>query len=284
MKYIKPYQLFESAKIEEIDIKSIFDINRYIDYLAYFESWILKGNYYEDFKIWLIYTGFKRTITTGQFTTYYKDAMARKQDVEAKIVIPVGYDGSFNYEDKLKEFPDMDFNSFLDSLGENLRYAGPVKNMHDKAVKEAVVKTISERIKDVLDNIFWPGNMPTIKRLKVLDFFDKDAVESYQILQRIEKSMDEIITRYSSMEKDLTSLAKKCISFLHTLSENNIEIFKGVIFPETFNNIIIKYFKEADDSFKVADELRKTNTNIYNKIKELIPNLDTSADLGDLGF
>jgi hypothetical protein len=46
----------------------------------------------------------------------------------------------------------------------------------------------------------------------------------------------------------------------------------------------VEYFSKSEDSFKIADEIRKGNEHIYNKIKALLPNIDTSADLGDLGF
>jgi hypothetical protein len=63
-----------------------------------------------------------------------------------------------------------------------------------------------------------------------------------------------------------------------------LNFFKNVVFPDKFNSAIIEYFKISPDSFKVADEIKKSNTNIYNQIKSLLPNLDTAADLGDLGF
>jgi len=63
-----------------------------------------------------------------------------------------------------------------------------------------------------------------------------------------------------------------------------MEYFKHIPLPERMANYVILYFRESEDSFQAADELRRSNIDIYNKIKELAPNIDTSADLGDLGF
>ena len=63
-----------------------------------------------------------------------------------------------------------------------------------------------------------------------------------------------------------------------------MEYFKNIHLPERMANYVILYFRESDESFQAADELRKSNIEIYNRIKELAPNIETSADLGDLGF
>ena len=54
---------------------------------------------------------------------------------------------------------------------------------------------------------------------------------------------------------------------------------------ENVNQILSKVLRDVISKHPViADEVRKGSEHIYNKIKSLLPNIDTAADLGDLGF
>jgi hypothetical protein len=74
------------------------------------------------------------------------------------------------------------------------------------------------------------------------------------------------------------------MNLLKEIGDNKMESLQELEFPPVITDTIVEYFNKAEDSFKVADEIRKGNEHIYNKIKSLLPNIDTAADLGDLGF
>jgi hypothetical protein len=147
-----------------------------------------------------------------------------------------------------------------------------------------VFSAIGKNISNILDNIFWPGNMPTIKELKYLDLFTDERRENFGIDDSLRDALERTCTKYASMERDISSLGKKFMNLLKEIGDNTIESLHSLELPAILTETIVKYFSQADDSFKVADEIRKGNEHIYNKIKGLLPNIDTAADLGDLGF
>ena len=126
--------------------------------------------------------------------------------------------------------------------------------------------------------------MPNIKELKYLDLFGDERRENFGINHSLRESLERTCNKYASMERDINSLGKKFMNLLKEIGESQIESLRVLEFPQVVTESIVEYFSKAEDSFKVADEVRKGSEHIYNKIKSLLPNIDTAADLGDLGF
>jgi hypothetical protein len=160
----------------------------------------------------------------------------------------------------------------------------PVNTANDLPIMKIFQDAIKKNVTDILDNIFWPGNMPTIKELKYIDTFDPNQMGSLGIIRILKESLEKTCNKYSTMEKDIVSLGKKFMNLLKEIGDNKIEALREMELPDVVTNTIVEYFSKSEDSFKIADEIRKGNEHIYNKIKALLPNIDTSADLGDLGF
>ena len=179
---------------------------------------------------------------------------------------------------------DNPASSPITRLSRELKICEPVNNPNLPPVNKAVTSAIDNDINYVLDNIFWPGNTPTIKELKYLDLFGDERRENFGINDSLRESLERTCNKYASMEKDINSLGKKFMNLIKEIGDSKIESLRVLEFPQVVTEAIVEYFSKAEDSFKVADEVRKGSEHIYNKIKSLLPNIDTAADLGDLGF
>ncbi len=285
MKYIKHFALFESIKLQDIDLKKIWDVETYMDCLAFFENEIQKANGYKDFRRWLVNYSYKQILSEGSaFGFLQKEKENRIQEYESKLINPmdVNPDG-FNFEDEAFKYPQM--KGLIDAIGSCLFSAGPVKGIYDKAIKDCISNVYKNLISNTLENIFWPGYLKNIETLKCLDLLDEETRNSYNIEDSITKGLENSLYGYSKMEKDPNALSRKFISLLEEIGKNQIRTFENVIFPPLMDEVVINYFSSNDpETFRKADEIRKMNIPLFDKIKELLPNIDTAADLGDLGF
>jgi hypothetical protein len=206
--------------------------------------------------------------------------------IQSLVKYPMNYsDDGFDYEKSIKEMGVTDnINDVITRLARELKICEPAKNPNLPQVNKAVSVIIDGDINEVLDNIFWPGNMPNIKELKYLDLFGDERRENFGINNSLRESLERTCNKYASMERDINSLGKKFMNLLKEIGESQIESLRVLEFPQVVTEAIVEYFSKAEDSFKVADEVRKGSEHIYNKIKSLLPNIDTAADLGDLGF
>ena len=155
---------------------------------------------------------------------------------------------------------------------------------NDPSISNIFRNAIVNSVTPILEDIFWPGNMVKIKELKYIDLFSPAYRSNLGIDSIIKKELEKTCNRYSSMERDINSLGKKFFNLLKEIGDNKIESLRDAELPDVVVNTMIEYFNKSPDSFKIADEIRKGNEHIYNKIKGLLPNIDTAADLGDLGF
>jgi hypothetical protein len=282
MKHIKGFKIFESVKIESLELDTIYDLSKFVDYFSYLKSGLLRGNAYEDFKLWCLAQAYL-VILIKRFPDFYKELVDNpeiKKEMESKIKVPFGYDGSKDYG---KEVTDKGIQDFIESLSKSIESdARSVKNLSDSKFLRIFDETLVKSITPFLTNVFYPGYMSKVVNLKFLDYFPENM--SDYISGIVTHVMKGSVESYSKLEKDPAAIGKKFISLLKEISKHDLNFFKNVVFPDNFNSAIIEYFKISPDSFKVADEIKKSNTNIYNQIKSLLPNLDTAADLGDLGF
>jgi hypothetical protein len=289
MKRIKSFKLFESYSLGIFGVNEVDTDAEYIDAYASARSGMIKANFYKDFKNWLVYKAYERILMDSEDAiTNNATSIIKTEDnkIQSLVKYPMGYnDDGTSYEKSIKEMGVTEnVNQLIIKLAVELKICEPAKNPNLPQVSKAVSDCINSNIKEVLDNIFWPGNMPTIKELKYLDLFTDERRENFGVNDSLRDTLERTCTRYASMERDITSLGKKFMNLLNEIANNKIESLHSLEFPEVITGTIIKYFSEAEDSFKVADEIRKGNEHIYDKIKSLLPNIDTAADLGDLGF
>jgi len=288
MRYLKNFKLFEAVKPEHILPTSIYDTDSFINYLAYIETGIAKGNHFKDFKMWLVYTALKEALKEDTFYHYKEDLKGRENELKSLIDYPTGYDGKDYFREELDKITnDTQFktDALIETVSESIKYlTGEPKTINDpeigKAIKEAFKKIIYFFIKDV----FYPGKMDELKNLKFLDAIDEATLDNFLIKNNLIDALDQTFKNYAKMERNSSHLGAKFFKFLKTVGESGINVLINIEPPEFFVDSIVTYFKESEDSFKVADEIRKSNTFIYDKIKQYLPNIDTAADLGDLGF
>jgi len=284
MRYIKKYALFESIKLKDIDLRKIRDIDVYMDTLVYVLQQIERANGFQDFRSWLIFSCYKKILWGSTFSYLKAEAESRTNELESKLsnlqdLNPEG----FKFENQVKEYPEMDF--LMKSISECLFATGQVSGIYDQAIKNCVASTYKKFIFDVLENVFWPGYLKNIGLLKCLDLFNEEECTSYLIDDSINKALESSLVGYSKMEKDKSALTKKFLSLLEEIGKNKIRTFENVVFPPLMDQVIIDFFSSNDPStFSKADEIRNANIPLFDKIKGLLPNIETAADLGDLGF
>jgi hypothetical protein len=284
MRYIKNFALFESVRLKEFDLSSIFDVETFMDYLAFFENERIKANGYKDFRRWLVYTCLKNQLTGGTYDFLEHQMEGREDELKSKLVSSDEHNPeNFDFSLEVEKYPEM--KKIMESISSCLFSAGLIKGLYDKPIKDCVTKVYSNYISEVLENIFWPGYLKNIEHLKCLDLLDEEARRSYGIDNSISNSLDRSLNNYNKMEKDRNSLTKKFISLLEEIGQNKIRTFEEVIFPPLMDEVIVSYFSSSDtETFKKADQIRNANIPLFDKIKNLLPNIETAADLGDLGF
>jgi len=286
MKRIKSFKLFESYSIGIFGVNEVDTDDEYINAYASARSGMIKSNFYKDFKNWLVYKAYERILIDSEGQS--SNTIIKLEDSKIKLLVkyPMNYsDDGFDYEKSINEMGVTDnINHLITRLSRELKICEPVNNPNLPPVNKAVTSAIDNDINYVLDNIFWPGNTPTIKELKYLDLFGDERRENFGINDSLRESLERTCNKYASMEKDINSLGKKFMNLLKEIGESQIESLRVIEFPQVVTEAIVEYFSKAEDSFKVADEVRKGSEHIYSKIKSLLPNIDTAADLGDLGF
>jgi hypothetical protein len=289
MKRIKSFKLFESYSLGIFGVNEVDTDDEYIDAYASARSGMIKANFYKDFKNWLVYKAYERILMDSEDAiTNNSTSIIKTEDdkIQSLVKYPMNYrDTGFDYAKEIDQIGVGDkLNELLSLLANELKVCEASNSANSTPVNKVVFSAITKNISNVLDNIFWPGNMPTIKELKYLDLFTDERRENFGINDSLRDVLERTCTRYASMEKDITSLGKKFMNLLKEIGDNTIESLHSLELPAIITETIVKYFSQADDSFKIADEIRKGNEHIYNKIKGLLPNIDTAADLGDLGF
>lgn len=290
MERIKSFKLFESSTGDAFNIRGVYSPSEYINAYAFSKSGMCRANFTKNFKNWLIYKSYENiliykeektdSVTTSNIMNSFK------KDIESLTKCPDGYnENDFDYAKVIKDPAiSISVNSLIKQISSGLSACPPVNTANDLPIMRIFQDAVRKNITDILDNIFWPGNMPTIKELKYIDIFDTKQMESLGITKILKESLEKTCDKYSTMEKDIVSLGKKFMDLLKEIGDNKIEALREMELSDVVTNTIVEYFSKSEDSFKVADEIRRGNENIYNKIKALLPNIDTSADLGDLGF
>ena len=289
MKRIKSFKLFESYSLGIFGVNEVDTDDEYINAYASARSGMIKSNFYKDFKNWLVYKSYERILMDNEGESYNDPTSIIKSEyskIQSLIKYPMNYsDDGFDYEKSINEMGVTDnIKDIITRLARELKICEPAKNPNLPQVNKAVSAIIDGDINEVLDNIFWPGNMPSIKELKYLDLFGDERRENFGINNSLRESLERTCNKYASMEKDINSLGKKFMNLIKEIGDSKIESLRVLEFPQVVTEAIVEYFSKAEDSFKVADEVRKGSEHIYNKIKSLLPNIDTAADLGDLGF
>ena len=286
MKRIKSFKLFESYSLGIFGVNEVDTDDEYINAYASARSGMIKSNFYKDFKNWLVYKSYERILIDSEDEAYNTIIKSDDAKIQSLVKYPMNYsDDGFDYEKSINEMGVTDnINHLITRLARELKICEPVNNPNLPPVNKAVTSAIDNDINYVLDNIFWPGNTPTIKELKYLDLFGDERRENFGINDSLRESLERTCNKYASMEKDINSLGKKFMNLIKEIGDSKIESLRVLEFPQVVTEAIVEYFSKAEDSFKVADEVRKGSEHIYNKIKSLLPNIDTAADLGDLGF
>lgn len=286
MKRIKSFKLFESYSLGIFGVNEVDTDDEYINAYASARSGMIKSNFYKDFKNWLVYKSYERILIDSEDEAYNTIIKSEDAKIQSLVKYPINYsDDGFDYEKSINEIGVTDnINHLITRLSRELKICEPVNNPNLPPVNKAVTSAIDNDINYVLDNIFWPGNTPTIKELKYLDLFGDERRENFGINDSLRESLERTCNKYASMEKDINSLGKKFMNLIKEIGDSKIESLRVLEFPQVVTEAIVEYFSKAEDSFKVADEVRKGSEHIYNKIKSLLPNIDTAADLGDLGF
>lgn len=285
MKNLVGFNLFESYSFDYNDAFLNKDYEKHLN-IAFMG--IARANEDKNFLRWLLYSSYLDAIDSLGLTRSDYEYISRLADKP----YPEGFLTSF------------DFNKELDSLGmksvswlrknflaekiKRLPAETPVVGMETKNI---LASSIRESIINATTDIFLPSNINNIQKLKYLDYVKKYTKESYFnsllvddiVVSQIDKNFKSASDLYKGMEFSI-DLGKRLFNFLKIFSIHNMEYFKTIPLPERMANYVVLYFKESEDSFKAADELRKSNVGIYNRIKDLLPNIDTAADLGDLGF
>jgi hypothetical protein len=286
MKRIKSFKLFESYSLGIFGVNEVDTEDEFISAYASARSGIIRCNFYKDFKNWLVYKAYEEILIDMESDFGKSIIKSGENRIQELVKYPINYkDDGFDYDKSIIEMEVVSSTGgLLTRLYKELKICDPANNPNAPQINKIVISNIKLDIDEVLDNIFWPGNMPTIKKLKYLDLFSDERRENFGINDLLKDSLERTCNKYSSMERDINSLGKKFMSLLNEIAKNDIESLRDLEFPKVVTETIIEYFSKSEDSFKVADEIRKGNEHIYNKIKKLLPNLDTSADLGDLGF
>ena len=286
MKRIKSFKLFESYSLGIFGVNEVDTDDEYINAYASARSGMIKSNFYKDFKNWLVYKSYERILIDSEDEAYNTIIKSDDAKIQSLVKYPMNYsDDGFDYEKSINEMGVTDnIKDIITRLARELKICEPAKNPNLPQVNKAVSAIIDGDINEVLDNIFWPGNMPSIKELKYLDLFGDERRENFGINNSLRESLERTCNKYASMEKDINSLGKKFMNLIKEIGDSKIESLRVLEFPQVVTEAIVEYFSKAEDSFKVADEVRKGSEHIYNKIKSLLPNIDTAADLGDLGF
>jgi hypothetical protein len=288
MKKIVSFKLFENGKFDYNDLFLRKDYKKHLEFSLRGEA---KCNEDKDFVRWCAYKAYTNSILEMNPPSSVIDSF----DIEKKTPFPDGLLTSFNFNKEISMDSSLGTKSvawFIKNfLEEKIKRIPPVNSAVTMEVKEAIASAVHESIKNVINEIFLPSNISNIQKLKYLDYLKKYTKENYYnslgvddlVINELDKNFKMASDLYKGIEFS-TDLGKRIFNFIKIFSIHNMEYFKNIPLPERMANYVVLYFRESEDSFKAADELRKSNVGIYNRIKDLLPNIDTAADLGDLGF
>lgn len=285
MKNLVGFNLFESYSFDYNDAFLNKDYEKHLN-IAFMG--MARANEDKNFLRWLLYYSYLDAIYSLGLTRSDYEYMGKLVDKP----YPEGFLTSFDFKTELDSLGMKSVSwlskNFLAEKIKRLPAETPVIGMETKNI---LASSIRESIIDATTDIFLPSNINNIQKLKYLDYVKKYTKESYFnsllvddiVVSQIDKNFKSASDLYKGMEFSI-DLGKRLFNFLKIFSIHNMEYFKNIPLPERMANYVVLYFKESEDSFKAADELRKSNVGIYNRIKDLLPNIDTAADLGDLGF
>jgi len=288
MKNLVRFNLFESSGF---NYEELFINKDYKNHLEFALSGMAKSNEEKDFPRWAAYKAYLISILSLDVP----DPVLKSPDAAKTSPYPQGYLTSFDFDKEIAIDSSLGVKSvnwFINNfLVEKIKRIPPVNSAITMEVKGVITSAVHESIKNVMNDIFLPSNINNIQKLKYLDYLKKYTKENYYNSLGVEDLVISELDKNFKMASDLykgiefsTDLGHRIFNFLKIFSIHNMEYFKTIPLPERMANYVVLYFRESEDSFKAADELRKSNVGIYNRIKDLIPNIDTSADLGDLGF
>jgi hypothetical protein len=285
MKNLVGFNLFESYSFDYNDAFLNKDYEKHLN-IAFMG--MARANEDKNFLRWLLYYSYLDAIYSLGLTRSDYEYMGKLVDKP----YPEGFLTSFDFKTELDSLGMKSVSwlskNFLAEKIKRLPAETPVIGMETKNI---LASSIRESIINATTDIFLPSNINNIQKLKYLDYVKKYTKESYFnsllvddiVVSQIDKNFKSASDLYKGMEFSI-DLGKRLFNFLKIFSIHNMEYFKNIPLPERMANYVVLYFKESEDSFKAADELRKSNVGIYNRIKDLLPNIDTAADLGDLGF
>lgn len=285
MKNLVGFNLFESYSFDYNDAFLNKDYEKHLNIAL---MGIARANEDKNFLRWLLYSSYLDAIYNLGLTRSDYEYMGKLVDKP----YPEGFLTSFDFKTELDSLGMKSVSwlnkNFLAEKIKRLPAETPVIGMETKNI---LASSIRESIIDATTDIFLPSNINNIQKLKYLDYVKKYTKESYFnslvvddiVVSQIDKNFKSASDLYKGMEFSI-DLGKRLFNFLKIFSIHDMEYFKNIPLPERMANYVVLYFKESEDSFKAADELRKSNVGIYNRIKDLLPNIDTAADLGDLGF
>ena len=175
MKRIKSFKLFESYSLGIFGVNEVDTDDEYINAYASARSGMIKSNFYKDFKNWLVYKSYERILIDSEDEAYNTIIKSDDAKIQSLVKYPMNYsDDGFDYEKSINEMGVTDnINHLITRLARELKICEPVNNPNLPPVNKAVTSAIDNDINYVLDNIFWPGNTPTIKELKYLFYYIK---------------------------------------------------------------------------------------------------------------
>jgi len=288
MKNLVGFNLFESAGF---NYKELFLNKDYKNHLEFALKGMAKCNEERDFPRWAAYKAYLNSILSLDVP----ESVLSSIETDKTTPYPQGYLTSFDFDKEIAIDSSLGVKSvnwFINNfLVEKIKRIPPVNSAVTMEVKDAIASAVQESIKNVINEIFLPSNISNIQKLKYLDYLKKYTKENYYNSLMVDQTVINELDKSFKMASDLykgiefsTDLGNRIFNFLKIFAIYDMEYFKNIPLPERMANYVVLYFRESEDSFKAADELRKSNVGIYNRVKELLPNIDTAADLGDLGF
>lgn len=289
MKNLLKYSLFESSGFDYVDLKVKKD---YKSHLEFAFSGMAKFNEERDFVRWCVFKAYSMIVLQMDVPTSDVNYIEQK----SKISYPDGFKTSFDFSTEIEKDSTLgtkSVNWFLKNFLANEMVNVKTTNVISMEVKKAFISAVEKSIKDAGGDAFLPGNLNNLQKLKYLDYIqeyttNKIDLGSLKIDQIVSSYIDASFYKFVSLypaglERD-SVVGERLISMLKLFANHNLIYFKNLKLPDSMAEYVVKYFNLNKESFKTADELRKSNVGIYNRIKELLPNVDTAADLGDLGF
>jgi len=289
MKNLLKFSLFESVGFNYTDLKIKKNYDEHIEFAF---KGMAEYNEDHDFVRWCIFKAYSVIILEMELPQSSIDYI----NSQSNLPYPNGFKSSFDFDKEIENDSSLGFKSlnwFIKNfLVEEIRRISSNKSI-SLETKKAFISAVDKSINNAAGDIFLPGNLQNIQKLKYLDYiykYSKNPVEignlgiDKTVTNYIDSSFYKFISLYPEGSDRDQIVGEKVLSLLKIFSHHNMEYFKTIKLPDLMADYVVKYFNMDKESFKTADDLRKSNIGIYNKIKDLLPDIDTAADLGDLGF